>query len=330
MEVDEELPGPSRTPELRTTDTDASGVSSPQTSTHEDPASADAALGNGTSDATCSERRAWTEDAWHTVLSRRQKKNQSKKQQSQMEKAVNAVEKSQSDPLAENVKSQATQGFRWRKRRGPPPLPKEDIKIILRPHKGLWVKDILGLELSRAVIDACQRSFNGSDFLLRVHPGSNIVILSTPSVEVASRLRGISQLKIKGKIHAFNAYVADPEGVLRGIVHGIPAGTSQDELMENLLVRTQGVKIERARMLGSSKTAIITFTGSVLPRSVYIMGAELICYPYKPTVQVCKICLLTGHRTDVCPTPNVNVCLKCGAREPPTQGHDCTPQVCNL
>ncbi|KAH7961453.1 hypothetical protein HPB52_009073 [Rhipicephalus sanguineus] len=90
-------------------------------------------------------------------------------------------------------------------------------------------------------------------------------------------------------------------------------------------MRTQGVKIERARMLGSSKTAIITFTGSVLPRSVYIMGAELICYPYKPTVQVCKICLLTGHRTDVCPTPNVNVCLKCGAREP-TQGHDCTPK----
>ncbi|KAH8032008.1 hypothetical protein HPB51_022530 [Rhipicephalus microplus] len=242
-----------------------------------------------------------------------------------MEKAVKANEKFESDPPAEKQKHEATQGFRRRKRRGPPPLPKEDIKIILRPHKGLWVKNILGLELSRAVIDACQRSFNGNDFLLRVHPGSNIVILSTPSMEVASRLRGISQLKIRGQIHAFNAYVADPEGVLRGIVHGIPAGTSQDELMENLRVRTQGVNIERARMLGSSKTAIITFTGNVLPRSVYIMGAELICYPYKPTVQVCKICLQTGHRTDVCPTPNVNVCLKCGAGEP-MQGHDCIPK----
>ncbi|KAH8032912.1 hypothetical protein HPB51_003696 [Rhipicephalus microplus] len=144
-------------------------------------------------------------------------------------------------------------------------------------------------------------------------------------MEVASRLRGISQLKIRGQIHAFNAYVADHEGVLRGIVHGIPAGTSQDELMENLRVRTQAVNIERARMLGSSKTAIITFTGNVLPRSVYIMGAELICYPYKPTVQVSKICLQTGHRTDVCQTPNANVCLKCGAREP-MQGHDCIPK----
>ncbi|KAH8034572.1 hypothetical protein HPB51_025770 [Rhipicephalus microplus] len=55
------------------------------------------------------------------------------------------------------------------------------------------------------------------------------------------------------------------------------------------------------------------------------MGAELICYPYKRTVQVRKICLLTGHRTDVCPTPNVNVCLRCGAREP-MQGHDCIPK----
>ncbi|KAH8037687.1 hypothetical protein HPB51_015732 [Rhipicephalus microplus] len=55
------------------------------------------------------------------------------------------------------------------------------------------------------------------------------------------------------------------------------------------------------------------------------MSAELICYPYKPTVQVCKTCLQTGHRTDVCPTPNVNVCLKCGAREP-MQGHDCIPK----
>ncbi|KAH8028109.1 hypothetical protein HPB51_013156 [Rhipicephalus microplus] len=104
-------------------------------------------------------------------------------------------------------------------------------------------------------------------------------------MEVASMLRVISQLKIRGQVHAFNAYVADLEGVLPGIVHGIPARTSQDELKDNLHVRTQGVNIETATMLGSSKTAIITFTGNVLPRSVYIMGADLICYPYKPTVQ---------------------------------------------
>ncbi|KAL1434750.1 hypothetical protein MTO96_001648 [Rhipicephalus appendiculatus] len=138
-----------------------------------------------------------------------------------------------------------------------------------------------------AVIEACRNSFGGDSFLLRVHPGSNIVILSTPHEEVAGRLREISQLKIRGQIHPFNAYVADPEDVLRGIVHGLPPGTTQADLMANLRIRTQGVTIERARMLGSSKSAIITFTGNVLPRSARSVGqldTEPMCArPQTPT-----------------------------------------------
>ncbi|KAH8026646.1 hypothetical protein HPB51_023410 [Rhipicephalus microplus] len=77
----------------------------------------------------------------------------------------------------------------------------------------------------------------------------------------------MNQLKIRGRIHPFNAYVAAPEDLLRGIIHGLPPGTTQADLMANLRTRTQGVKIERATMLGSSKSAIITFTGDVLPSS---------------------------------------------------------------
>ncbi|KAH7964135.1 hypothetical protein HPB51_027627 [Rhipicephalus microplus] len=186
------------------------------------------------------------------------------------------------------------------------------------PHseKSIWIRALYGSD--RGLPEQLWRR----KFLLRVHPGSNIIILSTPHEQVAGRLREINQLKIRGRIHPFNAYVADPEDVLRGIVHGLPPGTTQADLMANLRIRTQGVKIERARMLGSSKSAIITFTGDVLPRCVYFMGAEAICYPYKPTVQVCKICRSTGHRTDVCPTPNANVCYKCGTCDP-TQEHEC-------
>ncbi|KAH8009058.1 hypothetical protein HPB51_010248 [Rhipicephalus microplus] len=181
-------------------------------------------------------------------------------------------------------------------------------------------------------------------FVLWVHPGSNIIISSTPHEQVSAnpllwvraictekqqqqqqvvgRLREINQLKIRGQIHPFNAYVADPEDLLRGIVHGLLPGTTQADLRANLRIRPQGVKIERARMLGSSKSAIITFTGDVLPSSVYFMGAEAICYRYKPTVQVCKICRSTGHQTDVFPTLNANVCSRCRTGDP-TQGHEC-------
>ncbi|KAH8022734.1 hypothetical protein HPB51_002987 [Rhipicephalus microplus] len=218
--------------------------------------------------------------------------------------------------------SQVKRDFQRRKRQVPTPLPKEDIKVIVRPHKGLTVKNLFGSELSMAVIEACRNCFGGESFLRRVHLGSNIIILSTPHEQVAGRLREINQFKIRRQIHPFNAYVADQEDVLRGIIHGLPPGTTQADLMANLRIRTQGVKIERARMLGSAKSAIITFTNDVLPRCVYFMGAEAICYPYKPTVQVCKICRSTGPQTDVCPTPNANVCSKCGTCDP-TQGHEC-------
>ncbi|KAH6919581.1 hypothetical protein HPB50_029430 [Hyalomma asiaticum] len=188
---------------------------------------------------------------------------------------------------------------------------REDIKVVLRPRKGLVVEDLLGYEIPAAVIDACHRHFDGNSFMLRVHPGSNIIIVSTPHEHGPSTL-----------VHSF---VADPEDVLRGVVHGIPPGTSQADLMANLHVRTQGMTTERARMLGSTKTAIITFTGKTLPRCVYFMGAEAVCYPHKPTKQACKVCHSKGHRTDVCPTPDANVCPTCGAREP-TQGHECTPK----
>ncbi|KAH7951537.1 hypothetical protein HPB52_010284 [Rhipicephalus sanguineus] len=190
--------------------------------------------------------QTWTEDGWQTVLRRRQEKSQAKK----LKNAAEAADCNTSSNSQPKQGSQEKRGRRPRRRRPLPPLPKEDIKIVLRPHKGLAVKDLLGCELSTAVIDACHRHFDGSSFILRVHPGSNIIILSMP--------------------------------------------------------HEHGVKIEGARMLGSTKTAIITFTGSTLPRCVYFMGAEAVCYPHKPTKQACKVCHSAGHRTDVCPTPDAN------------------------
>ncbi|KAL1477586.1 hypothetical protein MTO96_035621 [Rhipicephalus appendiculatus] len=96
------------------------------------------------------------------------------------------------------------------------------------------------------------------------------------------------------------------------------------QIQANLRIRTQNVEIIHARMLGDSKTAVITFYGTFVPKYVYYQGGELACYPYKNTVQVCKICQQVGHRTDVCPQPELHVCKICGTLEP-TDGHECTP-----
>ncbi|KAH7965209.1 hypothetical protein HPB49_004702 [Dermacentor silvarum] len=78
-------------------------------------------------------------------------------------------------------------------------------------------------------------------------------------------------------------------------------------------------------MLGQTSAAVITFTGKTVPFYVRYYSGEVRCKPYRPTTHVCRICHQVGHRTDVCPTPEVNVCPQCGARNP-TQDHPCQPR----
>lgn len=207
-----------------------------------------------------------------------------------------------------------------------PPLPKDDIKVIVRPHQGLPIRELTAPQIAEAVINACQGKVNGNQFLLRLKPGSNIFIISTPTEEVANIARRITGLTLNGRLHAVSAYAAVGEDTKKGVIHGIAPHTSPETLLANLRLRTQGVDILRARMLGETKTAVITFFGPIVPRYVYYMGGELPCFPYKNTIQFCKTCKQTGHRTDVCPNPHLPVCHNCGTREPQPD-HDCNP-VC--
>ncbi|KAH6935869.1 hypothetical protein HPB50_011298 [Hyalomma asiaticum] len=89
--------------------------------------------------------RSWTEDGWQTVLSRRQKKSQVKEQRTASQVA-DCNNPSSSQP---KQGSQVKHERRPRRHRPLPFLPREDIKVVLRPHKGLVVNDLLGK--SRAV-----------------------------------------------------------------------------------------------------------------------------------------------------------------------------------
>ncbi|XP_065302789.1 uncharacterized protein [Dermacentor albipictus] len=213
-----------------------------------------------------------------------------------------------------------------RPRQRAPPLPKNDAKIIIRPKDGLPVKALQGADVAKAIGAACGNKIRGGkDFIIRLRLGSNIIIASTPSDETAKIIRGITSLSFGGRSFQVNTYVATPEDCKRAVIHGIDAGTTEEELMENLTLRTQGVTILGARMLGKSKTALITFDGPFIPRMVNWWGGEYKCHPYRPTRQVCYNCGQQGHRSDVCPTPDAKACRQCGARNPP-EGHQCQPK----
>ncbi|KAL1471080.1 hypothetical protein MTO96_040115 [Rhipicephalus appendiculatus] len=153
-----------------------------------------------------------------------------------------------------------------------PPLPKDDYKIVIRPHQGLPLKAIAAPALARAIIETCDNQFMDEKFILRINRGSNIAILSTKYSEVAELVRKIQQLIINGRPHPVRAYVATGEEAIRGVVHGIQPNTSMETLMAHLRIRTQGVELVQARMIGNTKSAALTFYGDKLPRTLILPG----------------------------------------------------------
>ncbi|KAH8027719.1 hypothetical protein HPB51_007460 [Rhipicephalus microplus] len=120
------------------------------------------------------------------------------------------------------------------KYRGLPPLPMNDFKVIVRPHQGLTEKILTSPMLAVAVIAACEGLITGEHFSLRIKPGSNIVIVSTPHQEVAEKVSRIASLMVNGRPDAVKAYVAASERATRGVIHGLQPHTPPYELKANL------------------------------------------------------------------------------------------------
>ncbi|KAH7980341.1 hypothetical protein HPB49_015145 [Dermacentor silvarum] len=129
---------------------------------------------------------------------------------------------------------------RGRRRSRAAPLPKNDMKIIIRPKPAY--------EVARAIQRASgdPETCRGDKFLVRFRNGSNIIIASTPHEQVAEKILKITALELKSTRHLVNTYISTPEGYLKGVVHGIERETPEEELLNNLRVRTQGVTIPGA------------------------------------------------------------------------------------
>ncbi|XP_065306760.1 uncharacterized protein [Dermacentor albipictus] len=290
------------------------------------------------------------ESQWQTVVSLHRKRGLQKQQSTGEQDPVGQTPPSKATPLglaltqapaaAAKATSQATceergagtpisedAAARSRPRRRAPPLPRTDMKIIIRPTPGLIVRKLQTHQVAKAIVQATggAPTCKGDDFIVRLRHGSNIITVSTPHEATAATLMKIISLTFNGRSHPVKVYLSAPEGLLKGVVHGIDAGTGEEELMANLRVRTHGVRIVRARMLGQSQTALLHFEGPQVPRFVYYYGGEMPCRDYQPTRQLCSICRITGHRPDVCPNPTVRACNVCNHINP-YAGHTCVPK----
>ncbi|KAM7299739.1 hypothetical protein ISCGN_020305 [Ixodes scapularis] len=206
-----------------------------------------------------------------------------------------------------------------------PPLPKEDIKIVLRPREGLDITKISHAELRDGVLRATGLGYDeAAEDLLRINPAKNIIVASTPSMEHASKYTAVKELRYGEKSYNVTAYAAPPEDTVKGIIHDIPEYDSAEDITRSLIYKKNST-ILQARRMGRTNSAIIVFEGTKVPYYVYYRGAEYRCFIHKKRHEVCDGCGRLGHRTDVCPAPDKKICKICGT-EVPSESHQCEPK----
>ncbi|KAH9372205.1 hypothetical protein HPB48_019214 [Haemaphysalis longicornis] len=80
------------------------------------------------------------------------------------------------------------------------------------------------------------------------------------------------KITFRGVSHDITTYAALSDEEVRAVVHGYPAGTTPRDLVDGLRIRTQNTRFIQGKMLGKSKTALITFESNKVPEVVYYYG----------------------------------------------------------
>ncbi|KAH7963452.1 hypothetical protein HPB52_021219 [Rhipicephalus sanguineus] len=84
-------------------------------------------------------------------------------------------------------------------------------------------------------------------------------------------------LTFQERPHLVKGYLSTPKDLSKGVVHGIDAGTREEDFLANIRVHAHAVCIVGTRMLGQSQTALLHFEGLQLPQLVYFYGGEMPC-----------------------------------------------------
>ncbi|KAH9378660.1 hypothetical protein HPB48_008504 [Haemaphysalis longicornis] len=212
-----------------------------------------------------------------------------------------------------------------------PNLPEDESKIGYHPHTCLkvsaWPDKIIAQGLAVA------GGFHIKDFCAHVTVQTqwtqNLIVASPADEDYAMKLSSITHLQLGAAQYELSPYLKPLPGTVRGVIHGIEAGSTEEDLAD--LISTTGPSILHARMLGRSTSALITFDGPHVPFYVKFGSTYTRCRPYRRSVQFCSACGELGHHQDVCPNPEKKVCKLCGD-ENPHPNHSCLPKckLCDL
>ncbi|KAH7947415.1 hypothetical protein HPB52_011732 [Rhipicephalus sanguineus] len=215
-----------------------------------------------------------------------------------------------------------------------PTLPKDQIKIIVRPKGGLNVSkaDIIHLAQALAMAAALMEQQTGEDTVCP-NKEQNILVIATPHDHNARAYSRIRKLHTKLGAFEVSAYIAAPDGTCKGVIRNVDPSLD-DGALKRMIVNPRNPKALEVRRTKNTHVVVILFDGMRVPNTV-MRGAALVpCFLYKRQVDVCYECGHLGHRADVCASSaEKNKCHGCGeakSSESEEGVHQCTPkcEVC--
>ncbi|KAM7305152.1 uncharacterized protein ISCGN_015052 [Ixodes scapularis] len=138
---------------------------------------------------------------------------------------------------------------------------------------------------------------------LHLLENANIISIRTDSEEVARHIQEIKTIQAEDlkelPVQVFRTY---GNTYVKGVIYDLFSLTQdRDDHTLNNELESNKIQIVAARRLGKTNTAIITFDGDHLPRSILYGNIYKRVFPYKPKAVVCANCHCLGHKEDICP-----------------------------
>ncbi|KAL1467936.1 hypothetical protein MTO96_041813, partial [Rhipicephalus appendiculatus] len=185
-----------------------------------------------------------------------------------------------------------------------PKMPRDHMRIIVRPRGGLDVKKVCTIRLAQAMAMAAALAPDevGEDIGCP-SAAQNILVVSTPMRKNACAYAAVQQIHLKQGKYDVAAYLAASNNTCKVVVRGVDADFSDAQL------RTMIVNRRNPRALEVRRIKTTTMGGALRRRKV----------------DVCYSCGNLGHRADVCPNPSKKKCRGCGLASP-ANDHQCMPE----
>ncbi|KAH8034585.1 hypothetical protein HPB51_025783 [Rhipicephalus microplus] len=205
----------------------------------------------------------------------------------------------------------------------------EIITVGIQLPPGTLTPKVPLYDLLATIIAAADLSLrSGAEVTLQVKAAQSHVFVKSHSPLTAPHLLSLTSLELNVKQVNIQPYAPSPPISCFGVIQNVGGHFTSSQLLHDLESFTS--HLLAARMMGSSKSILITFAGTVIPRFVYFKRVSFRCRPHKPKPPTCTRCLAIGRRSHQCPQHSVLIkCCRCASPLPADpDAHVCAPPWC--